>query len=125
MDNTTVTDNHVPMGKLALGIALLLVGVLSFTDYIDVLDLREIWRYWPVFLIFIGAASELDALRQRKAGGGYMLVAVGVWMLVGNHHFFGLSHRTAFPLGVAVAGLGVILHALIDVPVPAKKGERQ
>jgi hypothetical protein len=46
-------------------------------------------------------------------------------MLVANHRFFGLNHRTAFPLAIAVVGLGVILHALVDAakdaPVSAKK----
>jgi hypothetical protein len=121
MDNTTSTDNRIPIGKLAVGIVLLLVGILSFTDYMELFDLREIWRFWPVFLIFIGVSSEIDALRQRKTGGGHILAAIGVWMLVANHHFFGLNHRTAFPLGIAVVGLGVILHALVDSPVPVKK----
>jgi FtsH-binding integral membrane protein len=122
-NNTTVADSRIPLGKLALGIALLLVGVLSLTDYLEMFDLREIWRFWPLLLIFIGVASEVDSLRQRKSGGGHIIAAVGVWMLVANHHFFGLSHRTAFPLGIAVVGLGVILHALIDEPVAAKKEE--
>ena len=121
MDNTTGTDNRIPLGKLAVGIVLLLVGFLSFTDYMEMFDLREIWRFWPVFLIFIGVSSEIDSLRERKAGGGYILAAIGVWMLVANHHFFGLNHRTAFPLGIAVVGLGVILHALVDAPVPVEK----
>ena len=126
MDNTTTntttnTDARIPFGKLALGIVLLLVGVLSFTDYMDLVDLREIWRFWPVFLIFIGVSSEIDSLRQRKDGGGHLLAAIGVWMLVANHRFWGLNHRTAFPLAIAVVGLGVILHALVDAPVSAKK----
>lgn len=121
--NTTVTDDRIPMGKLAVGIVLLLVGVLSFTDYMEMVDLREIWRFWPVLLIFIGVSSEIDSLRQRKRGGGHIMIAVGVWMLVANHHFFGLTHRTAFPLGIAVVGLGIILHALVDAPVASKQGE--
>jgi hypothetical protein len=121
MDNTTSTDNRIPMGKLAVGIVLLLVGLLSFTDYMEMFDLREIWRFWPVFLIFIGVSSEIDSLRQRTSGVGYIVAAIGVWMLVANHHFFGLNHRTAFPLGIAVVGVGVILHALVDSPVPVKK----
>jgi hypothetical protein len=104
-----------------VGIVLLLVGLLSFTDYMEMFDLREIWRFWPVFLIFIGVSSEIDSLRQRTAGGGHILVAIGVWMLVANHRFLGLTHRTAFPLAIAVVGLGVILHALVDAPVSAKK----
>jgi len=128
MDNAitpTVTENRIPLGKLAVGIVLLLVGLLSFTDYLEMFEFREIWRFWPVFLIFIGVSSEIDSLRQRTSGGGYIVAAIGVWMLVANHHFFGLNHRTAFPLGIAVVGLGVILHALVDAPVPAKKGEGQ
>ncbi|MDP9192553.1 MAG: DUF5668 domain-containing protein [Acidobacteriota bacterium] len=128
MDNATtqtVTENRIPLGKLAVGIVLLLVGLLSFTDYMEMFEFREIWRFWPVFLIFIGVSSEIDSLRQRTSGGGYIVAAIGVWMLVANHHFFGLNHRTAFPLGIAVVGLGVILHALVDAPVPAKKGEGQ
>lgn len=126
MDNTTTnmttnTNARIPMGKLALGIVLLLVGILSFTDYMDLVDLREIWRFWPVLLIFIGVSSEVDSLRQRKTGGGHILAAIGVWMLVANHRFFGLNHRTAFPLAIAVVGLGVILHALVDAPVSGKK----
>lgn len=118
---STTTDSRIPLGKLALGIALVLVGILSFTNYMDLVDLREVWRFWPVLLIFIGVSSEVDALRQRKEGGGYILAAIGVWMLVANHRFFGLNHRTAFPLGIAVVGLGVILHALVDAPVTKKE----
>ena len=130
MDNTTTntttsTDSRIPLGKLAVGIALLLVGLFSFTDYMNLLDLREMWRFWPVFLIFIGVSSEFDALRQRKDSGGHLLVAIGVWMLVANHRFWGLNHRTAFPLAIAVVGLGVILHALVDAPVPSKKEKSQ
>ncbi len=121
IDTTTNSDARIPMGKLALGVVLLVVGVLSFTDYMDLVDLREIWRFWPVLLIFIGISSEVDSLRQRKTGGGHILAAIGVWMLVANHRFFGLNHRTAFPLAIAVVGLGVILHALVDAPVSAKK----
>lgn len=112
-------DNKIPLGKLAVGIVLLLVGILGFTDILDVIDLREIWRFWPVFLIFIGVSSEIDALRERRSGGGYIVAAIGVWLLFGNLHLFGLGRRSAMPLGIAVVGLGMILHALVDAPASA------
>ena len=83
--------------------------------------MREIWRYWPVFLIVLGVSNEIDALRTRRGDGGYILIAVGVWMLAGSQEFLGLDYRSAFPLGVVVAGLGVILHALLGVR--SEKGE--
>lgn len=118
MDNN---NNKIPLGKLAIGIVLLLVGVLGFTDILDMVDVREIWRFWPAFLIFIGVSSEIDALRERRSNGGYIVAAVGVWLLFANHHFFGLTRGSAMPVGIAVVGLGVILHALVDAPAPAKK----
>ena len=108
-------------GKLVWGLALLTVGILGFLDAIDLYEVRGLWRYWPVLLIVLGVGSEADALAHRRSGGGYMLIAVGVWLLAGTHHFLGLTHRSAFPLGVAVAGLGVIVHALIDAPQQPKK----
>jgi hypothetical protein len=123
--NIAVNDHRIPWGKLAIGIGLVLFGVLSLTDYWEYFELRNIWRFWPFVLIFIGVASEFDALRRRQSGGGYIIAAIGVWMLVANYHFFGLSHRTAFPLGIAVVGLGIILHAIFDAPAHAQKGEDQ
>lgn len=119
-----MNDQRISLGKLAFGIALLLFGILSFTDVLDLIDLREIWRWWPAVLIFIGLSSEIDSLRARKSDGGYILVAVGVWMLAANLHWFGLRMRSAMPLGIAVVGLGVILHALIDAPARVNGEEK-
>lgn len=121
MDNLAATERRIPIGKLALGIVLLLVGILSFTDYLERFDLRDLWRFWPVFLIFIGVSSEIDSLRERKGGGGYIVAAIGVWLLISTQHLFGLTHGTAMPIGIAIIGMGVMLHALVDVTVPQKK----
>jgi len=106
---------RIPAGRLVFGVVLVAIGVLAFFDAIDLWETRELWRYWPVILIVIGLSNELDALRTRQGDGGYILVAVGVWMLAGSQEFLGLDYRSAFPLGIAVAGLGMILHALLGI----------
>lgn len=108
-------EPRISAGKLVFGIALLAVGILTFVDAIDVLDVREIWRYWPVILIVLGVSNEIDTIRTRKGDGGYILIAIGVWMLAATQGFLGLTYRSAFPLGVVVAGLGIIFHALLGV----------
>jgi hypothetical protein len=114
-------ESSISAGKLVFGIALLVIGVLTFFDAIDVWEWREIWRYWPVILIVLGVSNEVDAIRTRRGGGGYILIAVGVWMLAGSQEFLGLDYRRAFPLGVVVAGIGVILHALLGVEAKKEK----
>ena len=106
-------------GKLTLGLVLLTIGILASLDSLDIWNAGRIWEYWPVLLIALGLSHEIDAIRHRRRQSGYILLAVGVWMLFGTQHFFDLSVRSAFPIGIVVVGLGVLLHAIIDRPVAA------
>ncbi|HVE69801.1 MAG TPA: hypothetical protein VNI54_00425 [Thermoanaerobaculia bacterium] len=96
-------------GKLMGGLVLLTIGLAGITHS------REIWQYWPVLLIGLGVGHEADTLRTRRGDGGYILIAIGVWMLAGSVELFGLSYRSAFPLAIVIAGAGMILHALLGV----------
>jgi hypothetical protein len=121
--NKSAGPNRLSVHKLILGIVLMTFGVLAFVDTNDLWNPRELWRLWPVAVILIGLASEVDALIARRGSGGSFLIAFGVWMLVARHGIFDLTHRTAFPLAIAVVGLFMTLHALIDkaAPQPQKK----
>lgn len=109
-------DRKLPVGKLAWGLVLLVIGALTFFDTIDLFESAPLWKYWPVFMIVLGVAGEFDALRARKSDGSYITLAIGIWMLAGSLELFGLSFRTGFPLAIVVAGLGVIVHAIVDLP---------
>jgi hypothetical protein len=106
-------------GKLAAGMALLAVGIAG------VMQAHEIWRYWPLLLIFIGLGQEADAWRTRRDSGGIFLIAVGVWMLAGSLHLFGLDYDDAFPVGVMVVGLGLVSHALLGIRSKKKELPRE
>jgi Domain of unknown function (DUF5668) len=125
--HTNTAQPRISVGKLAWGLLLLAGGLYAFVEAIDVLDTREIWRLWPLGLIFLGAANEIDALRARKSDGSYILLAVGIWMLAGTQHWFDLSMRMAFPVAVVVAGLFICIHAVVDDPnaVTKKKENEQ
>jgi hypothetical protein len=103
-------------GKLTLGLVLLTVGILASLDTLDIWEAGRIWDYWPVLLIILGISREIDGFRRHTRESGYALIAVGVWMLFGTQHYFDLSIRRAFPIGMVVFGLGVLVHALIDRP---------
>lgn len=102
--------------KLIFGLCLMAVGVVAFLGAIDVIQPHHIGRFWPLILIAIGVGGELEAIQKRKGDGSFILLAVGCWMLAGSFHLFGLSMGGAMPIGVVVAGVFVILHALIDRP---------
>ena len=114
-------ERPFPVHKLILGLLLVAVGSLAFTDAINLWHPYELWRLWPVGLIILGLSSETEALLARRESGGSILIGIGVWMLAGTHHLFGLSYRSGFPLGLAVVGLFMAIHALVDKPQPEKK----
>ena len=119
MDRTTTIHEQqprFPAGKLVFGLVLLAIGAVTFLEAMDFWDSGSLWEYWPLILIAIGGANELDAIRRRKSDGSFILLGIGIWMLVGSFELFGLSYGQAMPLAVVVAGLGVTLHAIIDVP---------
>ena len=107
--------------KLALGLILVVFGLLAFTDAIDLWNPRMLWRLWPLGLILLGVASEVDAFRERRSGAGPILIAIGIWKLIANQQILGLDHRSAFPLGIAVVGLFMAVHAVVDRPAAQKK----
>jgi hypothetical protein len=115
------TPQHFSSQKLVFGLVLIVVGALAFIDAIDLWNPRVLWRLWPVGLILLGVASEVDAFRARRSDGGSILIGLGVWFLVATHDIFGLTYRTGFPLAVVVVGLFTTLHALVDHPEPVKK----
>ena len=126
MHTTTIDDNHkLPVGKLVFGLILFAAGVLTFLEVVGLWDSGPLWSYWPLILIAIGLANEIDAIRNRKDDGSMILLGVGVWMLFGSRNLFGLSYGEAMPVGIIVVGLGILVHAIIDVPRKAEKKENE
>jgi hypothetical protein len=109
-------DNRIPAAKLGWGLTLLTIGVLAFLDTIDLIEVNDIWRLWPLALIVVGLTGEVDALRVRKSDGSFIVLAIGIWQLAATQRFLGLHYGSAMPLGIAVVGLFLVLHALIDIP---------
>lgn len=115
---------RIAAGKLIFGLILLAIGILTFADFTNMIDYGQIWRFWPVLLIVAGVSNEIEALRQRRHSGGFIMIAVGFWMLVAQTRIFGLHYRSAFPLALTIVGLGIIVHALVDLPRPRKESHR-
>ena len=99
--------------------------VLVAVGIAGVMQAHDVWRYWPLLLIFIGLGQEADALRTRRDSGGVFLIAVGVWMLCGSLRLFGLDYGDAFPIGVMVVGLGLVTHALLGITDKKKESSRE
>lgn len=116
MEDTNDEQQKISVEKLVFGIILLVVGGLMLGSRMDLWEARDLWKLWPLFLVVLGLTGEYEALRKRKNDGGMILVAIGIWMLIGTNHWFGLSVGTAMPVGVVIIGLFLVIHAIVDKP---------
>jgi hypothetical protein len=107
------------------GIFLIILGVVFTLARMDVIDLHQ-WRtWWPLLMIAFGVARILAPGRARQKGGGVTFVLVGVWFYACTQHWYGLTFRNAWPILVVVAGVEMVLVAMIDRIKPDWKKEEE
>lgn len=78
--------------NLAFGICLVVVGVALMLDRLQLLDARQILRFWPVGLVLFGAAlimqsfQRVDATptvrQQQSFNGGHVIALVFIALIV-------------------------------------------
>ncbi|HUJ21587.1 MAG TPA: DUF5668 domain-containing protein [Bryobacteraceae bacterium] len=91
---------------------LILAGVLLFLDNIGVLHAGNLWDYWPLALVAIGAAKFWES---RYVGGkvwGGMMFATGVCFLLSNLGIWHISFNIIWPLGLIAVGILMLSNAL-------------
>jgi hypothetical protein len=92
---------------IVFAIFIIAVGVFLFLDNIGLFHFRDIWQFWPVALIALGAAKLFDC----KGIGGQVWAAM--WILVGTA--FLLDHMGVWRVGwnviwpLALIGFGVMM----------------
>jgi hypothetical protein len=90
------------------GVALIVAGVLFLVDRFDVADLH---RFWPMFLIALGA-SRLLAGKQPWSGA--WLLVVGLWCQAAVLHVYGLTFGSSWPLLLIALGAVTVLRAFFE-----------
>ena len=109
---------------MVIAVLLIAAGALLFLDNIGLLHLGDIWRYWPVALIAIGAAKLFDT---RGAGGrvwSAMMIALGTCFLLDNLDVWHFSWGLIWPLALVAAGILMLVNAVerkSSQPDPARE----
>lgn len=107
-------------GQALAGLLLLSVGALLFAQNLELVNLRQYWRYWPVLPLAIGLLKLLlGATRGDKAfgvvltafGGGQLARVLGYWS-PGPADLVAIS---LIAMGVYFVVRGVLGQAEVDV----------
>ena len=101
MDTSPRSDT---MSRLIIGLALIAAGLLFTLDNFGLVDVGQLWRFWPLVLVAVGLAK----LTSRSFMTGTILIALGGLFFLRT---FGLVHfhlRYLFPLIFVIIGLRMV-----------------
>ena len=117
------TSTNVGVKRGMIGLAFIVVGILLLLGQLGVIPHVHAWQYvGPAVLITAGLGRLVTPSRERRRdGSGLWLVAIGVWLLLGNLRIWPLRH--SWPLLLMVVGLGIVWKAIGGTGRP--EGERR
>ena len=116
---------------IVVGAILLALGTAMLLNSTGVIDVHLGRFIGPLVLIAIGSSIVLgqnalvlghceptvDGSRRRRrrrgaATGGIYLIGLGVWLLISQNHFFGLTFATSWPLLIILSGFMIVIRGM-------------
>jgi len=104
-------------GGAAFGIVLIVLGTLLLLERLDLIDpfiMRSVWDYWPLLFVAWGLFRIVQAESPRRVGGGVTTLGFGLWFMVSEFHWMGLTWRDSWPLVFVAIGSGIIVRTLLE-----------
>lgn len=121
--------NRIPTG-VVFGLVLAGIGGLALVHNLGYLEVEDLFRLWPGFLLFMGMVSLINHGPLKV--GGHVLIVIGLFLMAGFNNYAPEAERF-WPLGIVWVGLVMTLKALLrprliptqptqDVPAPLPEG---
>ena len=95
--------------RLVAGVAVMALGVLFTLDNIGIVQAREVLRWWPLLLVFLGVARVTGYGRSRsRPVSGSILIVGGSLILLSNLGAMHVKASGIFPLILVFLGVAII-----------------
>ena len=101
-------------GSLIAGIVMVLIGASLLLNQFDLIDLGSVWDYWPWMFVAWGLFRIVQAESPRRVGGGVTTLLFGVWFLVSETRWNGLSWHNSWPLVFVAIGAGMVTRGVLE-----------
>lgn len=95
------------------GLLLIAAGGVFFLDQLGYVEIQDVWHYWPVLLIGIGAVRMLDARHANDVTSGLWSVLIGAWLCANLEGWLGMDFRTSWPFLLIAWGATLLLRPLV------------
>jgi predicted membrane protein len=100
------------IGTAIFGLGILLFGVLLTLDNLDIIEIGDYWRFWPVLLIGVGLSHLAGRGECRKIGWGLFWIFAGGIFLLDNLGYISWNVWDLWPVALVFVGANVLWGSL-------------
>jgi hypothetical protein len=105
-------------GNLGFGLILISLGVVLWLEQQGLIT-GDFWRHgWPWLIVLLAFIQITTARSASRLGDGVSFALIGVWMLMVESNWHGLTWRNSWPLSLAAIGAGIVVHAIARLFLP-------
>jgi hypothetical protein len=95
------------------GLALICFGVVVMLDRMDIVEVHDLWHYWPLAMVVFGVNKMIGYPTAKHFTSGLWTVFMGLWLFAVFNNEFGLTFRNSWPLPIIACGITMVLEPFI------------
>src|SRR5262245_12368944 len=101
-----------PLRHVAAALIFMGVGVIYLLGNMGYLDVREVFAFWPVILIILGAVKIVES-RDHGRTAGIFWVVIGFLFLLGSFGIIRMTFRELWPILLIAIGALMLWRAAL------------
>lgn len=108
-----INNNYHWRKQLMWGLLLIGLGGAFLLDQFGLVDIDQLWHYWPLILVVIGINKMIGYPSPAEFTAGLWLTFIGVWLFANFEHMFGLTFNNSWPYLLIAWGVTLVLKPFI------------
>ncbi len=98
--------------QFVLGILVIIIGVLFTLDNLDLIEARDLFRYWPALLIMYGVAKIVQCEHTPGRAWGVMVLFIGVLFMLEKLYILDFRVWDLWPIFLILLGVSMMWRSL-------------
>jgi predicted membrane protein len=99
-------------GRLVVGVIVIALGVLFTLDNLDLVDSRNVLRWWPAALVAYGVMRLTGFCCRRHLAAGLLFTVIGGWLLLEHFDLVSRSLWDLWPVMLVLVGGSMVAGSL-------------
>src|SRR3989442_5072051 len=105
-------------GRFAMGVFLIALGTLALLGQQGIIA-HGFWRHgWPWIIVILAAVQIATAWSAQRLADGVCFGLIGVWLVLVESHWHGLTYSNSWTLTLVAVGAGHVVNALASSFLP-------